>query len=55
MAGRPRIDLEPFRDQITGLWEAGATRDTILDILNTDILPNLDISPISISTFKRTL
>ena len=30
-------------------------RDIILDILNIDILPNLDISPISINTFKRTL
>jgi hypothetical protein len=55
MAGRPRVDLEPVRDHITGLWEAGATRDTILDILNTDVLPTQDISPISLSTLKRAL
>ena len=50
--GRPRIDLEPHRAEITGLWEAGLQIDDILDTLNSEELLE---TPLSKRTLERTL
>ena len=51
-AGRPRLDLEPYRDNITVLWESGVTLADIIDTINSD--EQLDMS-VSLSTLRRAL
>ena len=50
--GRPQLDLEPYREDITELWNAGLTLPDIVDTLNQD--EQVDLS-MSLSTLQRTL
>ena len=37
-AGRPRIDLDRFRDQIQEAWDLGLSISDILDLINDELV-----------------
>ena len=52
-AGRPRIDIDRFRDQIQEAWDFGLSISDILDLINDELIQQDQV--LALRTLKRRL